>query len=452
MKKILTVLLVVVLPLLASAQKDFNKFANSLSKENGVTIIRIDEEIIDIYKNRDLDIETQNILKNIKAVNVVKISKRNGYTGKINNVIKLIDKYFDLDDYKLVKSSASKYTNYKVFITGKSNKRLLVINQSRNTTVTFVDISGKFKISDLARLSKALNIEGLSSLANIYPNSRSGDSRYSKLDKQKSAYAKKQENFFNSNKNRRNTNSTSLSHEARMKRYQNKMKEIGKNLGEEVEKLFVYAKSDEFKERIKKIETWAKNVGNKYSHSSSNRHDIDDKEMDQILSSMYKYVDSNDNSSYNINLKGAKSTIRISPDDNIICIIDGKKCKNSDIKKLRKGELRNLCLIKNKTKKNKYMVITTNKKLGNNFARTCSKTKEKNKAAIISENITFSYKGKKYSYPNSKKMPKFIVNGNIKKNLNGVRIKYGLLQIRPATEIEKEAYSLKEEVIIITTK
>jgi len=467
MKKILTILLVVLLPLLASAQKDFNKFTNALAKDNGVTIIRIDEEIIDIYKNSDLDAETHNILNNIKKVNLVKISKRDGYSGKIENIIKMIDKYFDLDDYKLVKSSATRRGNYKVFITGSKDKRLLVINQSRNTTITFIDIIGKFKISDLTKLSRALNIEGLSSLDDIYPKSKYN--RYNGIDSKKAAYAKKQEDFFKNKKNYKdfkykknykdfeykNTSSTSLSHEDRMKKYQQKMKEMGKDLSEEVEKLFVYAKSDEFKDRIKKIETWAKNVGNRYSKSfNSKNNEIDDKKMDKMLSSMYKYVDSNDDCSYNINLKGAKSTIRISPDANTICIIDGKKCKNTDIKKLKKGELRNLCLIKNKTKKKKYMVITTNKELGGDYVRSFSKIKTDNQPSITSENIAFKYNGKDYSYSSAidKKMPKLIVDGNLKNSLDGVKIEYGLLQIRPATKIEKEAYIIKGEAIIITTR
>lgn len=407
MKKICVLFVIFVLPMITSAQKNFEKLAEMYKDKKGITVVQLEKDLIDLYKKDNLDKESIEVLKTIDRVNILTASTYSGDNNSVENHLDAVNKCFALDKYKLIKSRVDKWSFAKVYIKKEGDKvsELLVINSARETTFTLIMLGGKFKLSNLNKLSKALNINGLECL--------------NELNTSNSMPV-----YINSNKNSKYYKNI----EKESKELKDKIKSIKINKGDFNEESFEEA-MERFGESMEKWgESLGKNIEKVIENLEQQLEDIDDNTI----------VDDN-NYSVTIGKKG-KATIHLSPDDNSVCIIDGKKVSNSKIENLNSGDINRIRIVKLDHKNNeKFMVITTNKKIGS--------VKLLNK-----ESLEFSHNGKTYKYNlNEKNFPGFIVNGKKAKSLQNINTK-DILQIRIISEDEKKAFNDSANRIIIEIK
>jgi len=405
MKKIAILLIVFVLPMIGSAQKSFDKLAKIYNNKKGITVVQLDKDLIDLYKRESLDKEYLEVLKNIKRVNILTASKSRGAKNSVDEHMNAVKKCFSLDDYKLIKSRVDDWSFAKVYLKkdGDRVSELLVINSAHKTTFTLISLKGDFKLSNINKLSYALNIDGLECLNEVSRNSKSA-----RLCKEQ-----KIENFFHGVK------SESKQLKKRIKKIKVKKHDFDEESFEEAMENFGEA-----------MEKWGEAFGENFGKAMES--------LGETLEELEDDIDIVDDDDYSVTIKkGGKAVIHMSPDDETICLIDGKKVKSSRIKDLDSGEINRIRVTKF-NKDEKYMIITTKKILG--------KIKKLN-----NDVIEFSYKGKSYKYDlNDKDFPGFIFNGKKMSSLKSVNTS-NLIQVRPITKDEKKAYEVKENRIIIVT-
>ena len=420
MKKIIIILAIFLMPFIASAQKNFDKLAREYKNEKGITIVQLDKDLIDLYKRDNLDQEYLDVLKKIKSVNILTASSEMGSATGSNKHLNNVRKCFNLDKYKLIKSRTDQDGFAKVYVKkdGQKISELLVINSAESTSFALIMLSGDLKISNLHKLSYALKIEGLESLSEL--NTRRPVPFHASRN-----YQKKQ-----------------------LKKMKAKSKELKKNLKEisdlKDEKDFEEA-MEEFGEAMEK---WGENFG-------ENLENV----LEQLGESLEKISDNVviDDENYNITLGGDKTTIHITPDDDAVCLIDGVKVSNSKIKDLDRGDINRVRIIKRKKNDEKYLIITTNKKIGKlnyrmNTSTKVSNSKSGKDKSSNSEDIKFTYKGKVYKYKvGGKNFAGYILNGKKISSLKNKSTEH-LIQIRPISKDEKKAFGIKENRIIIETK
>jgi hypothetical protein len=406
MKKIIIILAVFMLPLVVSAQKNFDKLIQAYQNDKGVSIVKLDKDLIDLYRRDNLSQEYLDVLKNIERVNILTSSRNSGYNKDIDAQMKQVNDCFNLDKYKLVKSRIDEHGFAKVYIKKYKDRisELLVINSAEQTTFSLIMLSGKFKLSNLDKLSYALNIEGLGSLneLNSTRNTSSHKSSFTSKSEQKRQMAE-------------------------LKSQSRKLKTRLKNLKRESHEY----NTDDFEETMEDfgeaMAEWGVNFG---------------ENLEKAIECLTETISENvmiDDDSYNISFNGEKATIHISPEDNDICIIDGIKVPNDKIIELKEGEINRIRVIKRKEYDDNYLIITTHKKIGK-----ISQT--------IDSQIKFKYKGETYHYDiNDKNFPGFIINGKLRNSYEHNSNKQ-ILQIRMISKIEKKAFGVKKDRIMIETK
>jgi len=409
MRKIAILLIVFVLPMIGSAQKSFDKLAKMYNDKKGITVVQLEKDLIDLYKRDNLDKEYLDVLKNIKRVNILTASKKRGAKNSVSEHMSAVKKCFSLDKYKLIKSRVDEWSFAKVYLKKDGNKvsELLVINSAYKTTFTLISLKGDFKLSNINKLSYALNIDGLECLNEVSRNNNSA----------RLCQEQKIENFFHGVK------SESKQLKKRIKKIKVKKHDFDEESFEEAMENFGEA-----------MEKWGEAFGENFGKAMESLGET--LEELEVLDDI-DIVDDND---YSVTIKkGGKAVIHMSPDDDSICIIDGTKVKNSKIEDLDSGEINRIRVTKIDNSKDKFMIITTNKKLG--------KIKKLN-----DDVLEFSYKGKSYKHNlNSKNFPGFIVNGKKRASLKSVCTK-NILQIRPISKDEKKAFDVKANRIIIEIK
>eukprot|EP01156_Anaeramoeba_ignava_P011588 Anaeramoba_ignava/a484057_19.p1 GENE.a484057_19~~a484057_19.p1 ORF type:complete len:411 (-),score=46.90 a484057_19:34-1266(-) len=393
---------------ICEAQTEFKKLCDAFKNEKGVSIVQLDDDLIDLYKRSHLSKETEEMIKKLESVNILNITiDKNKHTQE--NISNIVNKYFNFDNYKIVKSNTHNRGYSKIYVKKIENKvrRLIAVNSGWRE-YNLILITGEIDIANLKKLTYALNIEGIENLNNI--NS-------------------KEYQFFHGNNIHSNNEKELKRLKIDIDRMRSKMKEEKFFKGEEFNEKEFEQYWEEFGEKMakwgEKMAVWGENVAKAI-----------EKEVEKTT-----LVNDED---YNITLdRKGKTTIKISSDDNSVYVLDGREVTNSKIKDLSAGKIHRVCVIKRSEKgkkDNNHVLIYTAEPDGKFISYSNSGV------------LKFKYKGKTYTYnTNEKDFVGFIVNGKkekkLKKNLLG-----RIIQIRPITNTEKEALNCKEIRILIETK
>lgn len=430
MKKILIIFTLCLITLFTEAQESFKDLNNDFGNKKGVCIIQLDKDLIDLYKRDNLGKKDLEILKSIEQVNIFTCSKDGGYEGNIEKVTNALRKSCNNSKYKLVKSKVDSDGFSKVYVrkAEKNKTELIVLSSENNEKTAFIMLKGKMKLSNIYRLAYALRIDGLKDLKEI-------NKSFSSRSHRKRSNTK-MENFF-SGKNQNNDKhkkvvSTTINIDTDD---EISYDEIKKDIKQKLKNCNFEGNMENFEKTMEKwsenIEEIAKQISEEIKESLK---DIDDDVMIK-------------DNSYNIAFNGNKATIKMSPADQATCIIDGNKVKSSDIKKLDSGDILRMRVIKRNETKENYLIITSNKQIGEYISPKKGTDKDQT-------TVQFIYNGKKYVYnEKAKEFPGYIINGNKKISLyNNGLLKRKIIQIRPISKIEKKAFKVKKDRIVVETK
>jgi len=397
MKKYYLILMLFALPFMVQAQTEFKKLYEIFKDKKGVTIVQLDQDLIDLYKKSHLEKETEELIRKLKTVNIlnVRIDKKEHTPESID---KLVKKSFNFNNFKIIKSSNNYRGFSKVYVKKKDSKvsSLVVINSGWRE-YNLILITGDIELSSLSKLALALNIDGLENLHKV------GETR---------------SHSFHHNYHGLND--------------------------EDIDK--IKRKAEEFKKRLKEKKFFK---GEKFNAEEFEKYmenfgkvmeELGEKLEERIETMVHTVIVDDDDFNISQNRSG-KTTIKISPDNKSIYIVDGNIVANSEIKEIEAGNINRVSVIKDSKDKDgdSYVIIYTDKHCGEFISFQTGLLK-------------FKYLGKTYKYDvTDKNFPGFVVNGKKRDNLDDVTLDK-ITQIRPITKAEKEALKCKKDRILIETK
>jgi hypothetical protein len=158
MKKVLTLVLVALLPILALAQNSaIDQVFKKYGDRDGFTVVTISKGLLKMVANVDDDQESRDFLSRIHQIKVLALEEGNGEINLYDEVLSNLDKK-DYEELMTVKNSGEEV----LMLAKKSGDILeeLIILVGGNKDNALVYISGKMNMKDLGKLSSSVNIEG----------------------------------------------------------------------------------------------------------------------------------------------------------------------------------------------------------------------------------------------------------------------------------------------------
>lgn len=158
MKKIITLLLIAVLPLLVMAQNSaIDKVFKKYGDRDGFTVVTISKGLLKMVANADDDRESHDFLSRIHEIKILAIEDHKTNINLYDEVLSDLDK----KDYEELMTAKSKGKD--VLMLAKKDGDIveeLIILVGGNDDNALVYISGKMNMKDLSKLSSSVNIKG----------------------------------------------------------------------------------------------------------------------------------------------------------------------------------------------------------------------------------------------------------------------------------------------------
>ncbi len=158
MKKVITLLLVALFPLLALAQNSaIDKVFKKYGDRDGFTVVTISKGLLKLVANLDDDRESQDFLGRVHQIKILAVEDHNSDINLYDEVLSDLDKK-DYEELMTVKSEGE-----EVLILAKKDGDILeelIILVGGKDDNALVYISGKMNMKDLSKLSSSVNIEG----------------------------------------------------------------------------------------------------------------------------------------------------------------------------------------------------------------------------------------------------------------------------------------------------
>lgn len=399
MKKLMIVLAAGILSTL-SASAQLGKQMAKYHEKDGITVTQLDRSLYGLYQRENLSPETQEMLQNLEEVNLLNLNLSACPTELSH---KIVTQFRDLlnnpDKYRLVKSKNDGYDKQLIYARNKNGKisDLVVWNQTPEQ-LDLIELRGNIQLDRIALLSRALNLQGLHSLAALSSGAPDGDETFAEEDSESAAEAmqKLNGNFFDGFVSMFNQFFGSRNH-----RTFPPLELIPK--GERTDDLFEDFPFPDMK--------FFEELG----------------DGENMMSSSVQITEENGKTKLKIDSKNT----------DIVYIIDGQEMPKDQIQMPEK--IRNVNLIPSRQElKKSYLFITSQDKIG-------SFTSYKEGV------LTFNYNGQEYKF-NLDKMeePLLVIDGRLSSDLDIEPS--SILQIRPVSQMEKEVGYYPHAEVIINTK
>ena len=158
MKKITTLLLVALFPLLALAQNSaVDKVFKKYGDRDGFTVVTISKGLLKMVSKMDDDRESRDFLSRVHEIKILATEDHKSDINLYDEVLSDLNK----SDYEELMSAKSK--GEEVLILAKKDGDILeelIILVGGDDNNALVYISGKMNMKDLAKLSSSVNIKG----------------------------------------------------------------------------------------------------------------------------------------------------------------------------------------------------------------------------------------------------------------------------------------------------
>jgi len=158
MKKVLTLLLVALFPILAMAQNSaIDKVFSKYGDRDGFTVVTISKGLLKLAANMDDDHESKDFLSRIHSIKILALEDQKTDINLYDEVLSDLDK----SQYEELMTAKSK--GEEVLILAKKDGDILeelIILVGGDDDNALVYISGKMNMKDLSKLSSSVNIEG----------------------------------------------------------------------------------------------------------------------------------------------------------------------------------------------------------------------------------------------------------------------------------------------------
>lgn len=158
MKKVFTLLLVALFPLLASAQNSaIDKVFKKYGDREGFTVVTINKGLLKMVANMDDDRESQDFLGRVHQIKILAIEDQKSEINLYDEVLSDLNKS-DYEELMTVKSEGE-----EVLMLAKKDGDILeelILLVGGKDDNALVYISGRMNMKDLSKLSSSVNIKG----------------------------------------------------------------------------------------------------------------------------------------------------------------------------------------------------------------------------------------------------------------------------------------------------
>jgi CO dehydrogenase/acetyl-CoA synthase gamma subunit (corrinoid Fe-S protein) len=158
MKKIVTLLITALFPLLAFTQNSaIDKVFSKYGDREGFTVVTINKGLLKMVANVDDDRESKEFLSRISQIKILAVEEENSGINLYDEVLSSLDK----SEYEELMTAKSKGEEVLLLIrkNGDIIEELIVLVGGDDENA-LVYISGKMNMKDLGKLSSSVNIEG----------------------------------------------------------------------------------------------------------------------------------------------------------------------------------------------------------------------------------------------------------------------------------------------------
>ena len=416
MKKLIVILMVgLMIPFCATAQ--LSKQMAKYHKKAGVSVTQLDKSLYGLYQRENLPAEAKDMLQKLDEVNILNLNTNTCDEGTQEKIIGQFHEILDNpNNYKLVKSRNDNYSEQLIYTRNKNGKVSdLVVWDMNPHQMNIIELRGDIETEKIALLSKALNIQGLHSLATLSPSQRSNESAdYSEAMRQaREAMQKFNSNFLDGFGNKfanpfTNPNDTTLQQGSHL--------DLFNDIDAMVTGMFSGLDPQQLKELMKsgsshKVEKFVQSFG----------------DPNNVISNSIQITEENGKTKLKIDSKNSDITY----------IIDGQKMPKDNVQMPEKILNVNIIPSKEDMKKS-YLFVTSQDKIG-------TFTSYKNGI------LNFKYNNQDYQYNLDKvQEPLLVLDGRLASSFNVEPTE--ILQIRPISQIEKEVGYYPNAQVIINTK
>ena len=196
MKRIILIILIALMtmPVVAQDNALFNQLTEKYADKNGFSASMLTSDLFDLYiKKKDID-DKSPVYSALKELDKIIVVLQNGYPGPIivggdfdqdkfnekneeqkkerNELYNEIEQYYKDKKYTLFKTENQSGEDLKVYLKKENDlitSLALITNSAASTNP--VELDGKIDLSNVAELSKALNLKGLEKLYKLNSNS-----------------------------------------------------------------------------------------------------------------------------------------------------------------------------------------------------------------------------------------------------------------------------------------
>ncbi len=362
----------------------------------GVSITHLDESLYGLYKKKNLSPEAEQLLRNLKEVNILSFNSVSFQWNTSNIIDKLKN---ELKDYILVKNNTTDESEQYIYTKTASGKvtDMLIINNEQGEKLDIIELSGNIEPENIALLSKALNIKGLNSLSLLNPENKDYNRFLRSFDYNDLA---------------------TMSKEIR-------------EMAQEMQKKFQDQHSFEFDmpnmdSLFNSMGMGFDAMGNMFEQLSNNFNlNLED---GNIIGNSIQITEENGKTKIKVNSKNSE----------IAYIIDGVEATGQSInmpEKIRSIKIQN----DPENPQKAYLIVMSDEPLGQFVS-------------LKNGSLTFKYNDQEYKYNLEKSTdPLLWVNGRLTSNLDNYNVS-DILQIRPVSEDEKQTGAFKTAEVVINTK
>lgn len=405
-----------------SSQAQLGKLMAKYHEKEGITVTQLDKSLYGLYEQENLSQEAREMLQNLEEVNLLSLNLNSTHPDDCNKMISQFRQLLDAPGkYKLIKSRNDVYGKQLIYSrTNEGKVSDLVVWNQNSERLDIIELRGDVQLNKIALLSKALNVNGLNSLADLSPDSGSVD--------------------------RHRLSSADNDFAANFQKLREMMREdFDFDPSEMMARFFGEAGDSTFTANRHFLNPF-EGMANHPFFGENGRFPFDlDEWMDEgsthkIEKFFQSFGDGAEisNNSVEITEENGKTKLKInSQNSDITYIIDGKEAPKDQLQMPEK--IRNVNMIGSRTDmKKSYLFITSQEQIGN-FK------------SFKDGVLTFSYDNQEYRYNLDKAAePLLVIDGRLSSGFN--LDPADILQIRPVSQLEKEIGYYPQAEVIINTK
>lgn len=171
MKKRMSLLAIMILPLLMMAQNPMDKLYEKYAGKEGFTSVNISPEMFSMFAEMNIDTtkiegeEAKEAVDMISKMNGMKILTYEKKSADDNAFYKEIKDSFNFNAYKELMSVKEEGTDVKFYVKRKGemiSEMLMIAEQADETVV--MNFSGLFNMKTVAKLGQSMNMHGMEHL------------------------------------------------------------------------------------------------------------------------------------------------------------------------------------------------------------------------------------------------------------------------------------------------